>query len=81
MNLQADINWIHQEIDKIRDPQFLVRVKSLLKERPSAKVQKTDVDSISFEELEDRLQRSEEDIKAGRVHTTDSLKEYFKNRA
>ena len=70
---QADIRWIHQEVDKIKDPKFLVIVKNLFENRRKQQ-------PMSFEELETKLQRSEEDIKAGRVHSTESLREYFKNR-
>ena len=30
MNIQAEINWIHQEIDKVKDPSFLDKLKHLL---------------------------------------------------
>ena len=70
---QADIKWVHQEVDKIKDPKFLVIVKNLFENR-----QKTQ--PMSFEELETKLQHSEEDIKAGRVHSTESLRKHFTNR-
>jgi len=70
---QADINWLHEEIDKIKDPRFLEKVKSLFEHRQKRQ-------PMNFEELETKLQRSEEDIKAGRVHSTESLREHFKNR-
>jgi hypothetical protein len=30
MDIQAEINWIHQEIDKIKDPSFVDKLKHLL---------------------------------------------------
>ncbi|MDN3677231.1 hypothetical protein QWY90_07880 [Flavobacterium paronense] len=33
MDSQAELNWIHQEIDKVNDPTFLEKLKTLLKSR------------------------------------------------
>jgi hypothetical protein len=33
MDIQAELNWIHQEIDKVYDPTFLEKLKTLLKSR------------------------------------------------
>ena len=30
MDIQAEINWIHQEIDKVKDPTFVEKLKRLL---------------------------------------------------
>ena len=30
MDIQAEINWIHQEIDKEKDPTFIEKLKQLL---------------------------------------------------
>lgn len=30
MDIRADINWIHQEIDKVKDPNFIEKIKRLL---------------------------------------------------
>lgn len=30
MDIRADINWIHQEIDKVNDPDFIEKIKRLL---------------------------------------------------
>lgn len=30
MDIRADINWIHQEIDKVKDPNFIEKMKRLL---------------------------------------------------
>ena len=49
-------------------------VKKLLQERPSK------VNPMTYEELENELMASAEDIKTGRVHTTEALRTHFKNR-
>jgi hypothetical protein len=41
MDIQAELNWIHQEIDKVNDPTFLEKLKTLLKQR-----QKTSIESV-----------------------------------
>lgn len=30
MDIQAEINWIHQEIDKVKEPTFVEKLKHLL---------------------------------------------------
>ncbi|HSD05781.1 hypothetical protein [Flavobacterium sp.] len=30
MDIQAEIKWIHQEIDKVKDPTFIEKMKHLL---------------------------------------------------
>lgn len=30
MDIQAEINWIHQENDKVKDPSFVDKLKHLL---------------------------------------------------
>jgi len=74
MSLQADINWAQNEIAQIRDIHFMAKLKEFLEQRPSKVV------PMSYDELEDELRQSAEDIKAGRVHSTESLRKHFKNR-
>ena len=80
MSLQADINWAQKELAQIKDVHFMAKVKELLKQRPSADIPEREVSPMSYEELEDRLKRSEEDINAGHIHSTESLRDHFKNR-
>ena len=30
MDIQTDLQWIHQEIDKVKDPTFIHKLKTLL---------------------------------------------------
>ena len=39
MDIQAERNWIHQEIDKVKDVSFLEKLKTLLKYRNETSVQ------------------------------------------
>lgn len=43
MDIQAEINWIHQEIDKVKDPTFVEKLKRLLL-ATNATSQTTDLD-------------------------------------
>ena len=39
MDIQAELNWIHQEIDKVNDPTFLEKLKPLLKSRQKSSIE------------------------------------------
>ena len=71
MDLQAEINWIHKEIDKVKDPSFVEKLKHLLQS-----VNNTAVDSdIAYNsDIENAL----EDIKKGDFYTEDQAKEIAK---
>jgi hypothetical protein len=43
MDIQAEINWIHQEIDKVKDPSFVEKLKHLLQSINST-VNETSID-------------------------------------
>ena len=43
MDIQAEINWIHQEIDKVKDPSFVDKLKHLLQFENSEKTE-TNID-------------------------------------
>lgn len=33
IDLQADLKWIHQELDNVKDPNLLKAIKNILKDR------------------------------------------------
>ena len=49
MNLQTEINWIQSELIKVKDPDLIMAIKSLLKYREN-QIQKDWWDEISEEE-------------------------------
>ncbi|MCV9931905.1 hypothetical protein OIU80_06370 [Flavobacterium sp. LS1R47] len=54
MDIQAEINWIHQEIDKVKDPTFVEKLKSLLQSINNPTVDSDVVYNIDIENaLED----------------------------
>lgn len=73
---QENLNWLHQEIDKIKDPNFLKKVTNLLKERPSAQSS----ESWEKQRLIEGALASNEDIKAGRVHTIEEVEKMLESK-
>lgn len=71
MDIQAEINWIHQEIDKVKDPSFVEKLKRLLLTTNSSH-ETTDVDyNIDIE-------KALESIKKGHFHSEDEAREISK---
>lgn len=67
MNIQAEINWIHQEIDKVKDPSFVEKLKHLLLST-NASSEATNVDyNIDIE-------KALESIKNGHFHSEDEAR-------
>ena len=57
MDIQAEINWIHQEIDKVKDPSFVQKLKHLLQSINSNK-DDTDIDyNIDIENALDSIRK------------------------
>ncbi|OYX82144.1 MAG: hypothetical protein B7Y83_15760 [Flavobacteriales bacterium 32-34-25] len=71
MDIQAEINWIHQEIDKVKDPTFVEKLKRLLLTTNSSN-EATNVDyNIDIE-------KALESIQKGHFHTEDEAREISK---
>lgn len=71
MDIQAEINWIHQEIDKVKDPSFVEKLKRLLLTTNSSS-ETTDVDyNIDIE-------KALESIKKGDFYSENEAREIAK---
>jgi hypothetical protein len=71
MDIQAEINWIHQEIDKVKDPTFVEKLKRLLLSI-NASSETTNVDyNIDIE-------KALESIKNGHFHSKNEAREISK---
>lgn len=71
MDIQAEINWIHQEIDKVKDPSFLEKLKWLLLSTNSTS-ETTNADyNIDIE-------KALQSIKNGHFHSEDEAREISK---
>ncbi|MBS7253113.1 hypothetical protein [Flavobacterium branchiicola] len=71
MDIQAEINWIHQEIDKVKDPSFVEKLKHLLQS-----VNNTSVDSDAAYNLD--IENALENIKKGNFYTEEEAKDIAK---
>ena len=70
MSLQADINWIKSEIDKLKDPFLVEAFKNLLIYR---KQNKLDTKFNLEELLVNRALNSEDDIASGRLLSREDM--------
>ncbi|WP_264564961.1 hypothetical protein [Flavobacterium sp. N3904] len=71
MDIQAEINWIHQEIDKVKDPTFIEKMKHLLQSINSTS---EDTDLEYNLDIDNAL----ESIKDGRFYSEEEAKEISK---
>ncbi|MEN2400072.1 hypothetical protein GKZ90_0009800 [Flavobacterium sp. MC2016-06] len=71
MDIQAEINWIHQEIDKVKDPSFVEKLKTLLQS-----INNSTVDSDAAYNLD--IENALENIKKGNFYSEDEAKEIAK---
>lgn len=70
MDLQADLKWIHKELDKVKDPIFIKAIKSMLKYN-----KKVTSERISKEQYNQELEVSIAQIKDGNTFTHQQIKE------
>lgn len=71
MDIQAEINWIHQEIDKVKDPSFVEKLKHLLQS-----INNSTVDSDASYNLD--IENALENIKKGDFYSEDEAKDLSK---
>jgi hypothetical protein len=67
MNIEKDIKWIHQEIDKIKNPLTIKKLKNLIESINYPVVNSTDNYNIDIE-------NSLKNIKKGKIHTEDQAR-------
>jgi len=67
MDIKADINWIHQEIDKVQDPTFIEKLKHLLQSKNAISENENKAYNIDIE-------KTLEDIKKGKFYTEEEAK-------
>jgi len=71
MDIQAEINWIHQEIDKVKDPTFIEKMKHLLQSLNSSS-------EVTNAEYNADIENALENIKNGNFYSEDEAKEISK---
>lgn len=67
MDIQAEINWIHQEIDKVKDPTFIEKMKRLLQSINATS-------ETTATEYNIDIEKALENIKNGNFHTEEEAK-------
>lgn len=70
MDLQADLKWIHQQLENIEDPTFIEIIKNMLLYR-----QKVEGKRISVSQYNTELEISEKEIVSGNFHTQNEVRE------
>lgn len=70
MDLQADLDWIHRELDKVKDPTFIEAIKNLLKYN-----NKVSSERISFEQYNQEIEASIAQIESGQTYTHQQMGE------
>lgn len=73
MDIQADLKWIQQELNQVKDPIFIEAIKNMLKYR-----NKVSTERISIEQYNNELEASEKEIEAGNFYTQEQVKESLK---
>jgi predicted RNA-binding protein with RPS1 domain len=68
MDLQADLKWIHQELDNVKDPTFIEAIKNMLKYR-----KKVSLERISIEQYNEELDNSIQQIEEGKTFTSQEM--------
>jgi len=64
MDLKADLKWIHQELDNVKDPKFIERIKKMLKNRNTISSK-----HISIEQYNKEIEEAEIEIENGKFYT------------
>ncbi|WP_373059452.1 hypothetical protein [Zunongwangia sp. H14] len=76
MNLRADLEWIHQELDKVKDPTFIEAIKNMLKYNKKVSSQR-----ISKEQYNEEINASIAQINEGKTYTHQEVGERIKQWA
>lgn len=73
MDLQADLEWIHKELDKVKDPVFIEAIKNMLKYN-----KKVSSERISIEQYNLEIDASIAQIESGKTYTHQQMGERIK---
>ncbi len=73
MDLQADLKWIHRELDKVKDPLFIEAIKNMLKYN-----KKVTSERISVEQYNQEINVSISQIENEQTYTHQQVGERIK---
>jgi hypothetical protein len=74
MGLQADLKWIHQELDEVKDPTLIEVFKNMLKYRKKV----VQAGRISLEQYNKEIDASIAQIEDGKTYTHQQMGERIK---
>lgn len=73
MDLQADLKWIHQELDNVKDPTLIEAIKNMLKYR-----KKVSSERIGIEQYNAEIETSIAQMESGKTYTHQQMGERIK---
>lgn len=73
MDFQADLKWIHRELDKVKDPTFIEVIKNMLKYN-----KKVSAERIGIEQYNKEIDASIAQIESGQTYTHQQMEERIK---
>lgn len=73
MDLQADLKWIHRELDKVKDPLFIEAIKNMLKYN-----KKVTSERISVEQYNQEINVSISQVENEQTYTHQQVGERIK---
>ena len=78
MNIASKKIELIEWLARLQDEKLIQRIEALRKGSVSEAYESRTPKSM--EDVQEKLNRSDEDIKAGRVHTQEQVRSYFKNK-
>lgn len=76
MDLRADLKWIHQELDNVKDPTFIEAIKNMLQYR-----KKVALERIGIEQYNKEMDKSIAQIESEETYTHQEVGERIKQWA
>jgi len=73
MDIQAELKWIHRELDNVKDPTLIEVFKNILKYR-----KKVSSERISIEQYNKEIDESIAQIESGKTYTHQEMGERIK---
>ncbi|WP_026776146.1 hypothetical protein [Polaribacter sp. Hel_I_88] len=73
MDLQADLKWIHKELEEVKDVDLIKSIKDLLEKR-----KKTSLDRIDVKQYNTEIETSLRQVEEGAVISHENLGEKLK---
>ena len=73
MDVEADLKWIHNELDQVKDPNIIEAIKNMLEYR-----KKVSTERISIEQYNKEIDEAERDIENGNYYTQEEVEKRAK---